>query len=338
MAQAVEGATTYQAYCGTCRVSQSFLTPQGMNYFRNEHEGHIVEIQQQTGGGETLEIVHPQAVERPTAVTPERKTPGGLDDGTSPETEELRRLAVDLVNNDGEDVFTIIGFSGDYHTFVRTFALTEQSEAVKFIEGGAHVDEYGNEYRWSANIVEPTPQAKGLLTRLHTSHSEKTAEPRESEEAQVEAKRPHPESSAAVVQAIVEDPLLLGKDSRLQEGDEYREAALKISNALREFRWNAEPPYVIGAIFDNIVSIQSQAGALSKEVIEKIEELGYRFVAVDAPKGRVTGWFKKVADPKEDRNAVYEPDAGELEFGDFRGAFSLGGKGSRLKKGDDVHR
>ena len=87
--------------------------------------------------------------------------------------------------------------------------------------------------------------------------------------------------------------LLLSKFSFLKEGESYRTEAIRVSNVLRTFRWKVQPPYVIGALFDDNLSIQSSTGVVSREVIMGIEQLGYYFVAVESPKGVMTAWFKK---------------------------------------------
>ncbi len=90
----------------------------------------------------------------------------------------------------------------------------------------------------------------------------------------------------------VKPSLLLGKFSFVKEGERYRKEALRISNVLKTFRWNVQPPYVIGALFDDNLSIQSSTGVVSREVIMGVEQLGYYFVAVESPKGVMTAWFK----------------------------------------------
>ena len=89
------------------------------------------------------------------------------------------------------------------------------------------------------------------------------------------------------------DGVLLGKRSYVQEGDEYKRESVRISKVLRKFRWNTEPPYVLGAVFDDLICVQSQTGMIESLLIEQVKKLGYTFVAVEAPGGIVGAWFRK---------------------------------------------
>ncbi len=93
------------------------------------------------------------------------------------------------------------------------------------------------------------------------------------------------------------ESLLLAMSSYIEEGDEKRSEALKVSRVLKEFRWNVEPPYVIGIMIDDNLSIETNVGVISRNVLNRIEQLGYAFVAINAPQGSPVAWFKKkVAD------------------------------------------
>ena len=376
---AKESSAHYEAFCATCQISKSFLTPQGINFFRISHEGHNIEIRQPEGS-EELErepsaIAASPLVAAPVVGAPVKRTPALLPDDNNKETIELKRLSVDMVDTDGHDVFRVIGFSGNFHTFFRIFELAEVSEAEKFIDGGVHVDEYGNEYHWKSDSVEPTLQVKDLMNIIKTPiddevkplPAEEKSEPnqaskvelvKEEETAKEDAPKPaatqapkpgpthapkpgpkpahKPQPEAPRGKDVPTGPLLLGKSSQIQEGEEYSQEALKISKALGQFRWNIEPPYVIGALFDDIVSIQAQAGSITKDVLEKVEELGYRFIAVDAPNGCVTAWFKKVREGDAESGEPYRSNAADImKLGSFRGAFSLAGEKPRVKVAGD---
>ena len=147
---------------------------------------------------------------------------------------------------------------------------------------------------------------------------------------------PKPAPETPTEKDLPTGPLLLGKSSHIQEGETYSQEALRVSKALGQFRWNIEPPYVIGALFDDIVSIQALAGSITKDVLEKVEELGYRFIAIDSPNGCVTAWFKKVGAGDTESGEPYRSNAADiLKLGAFRGAFSLGGEKSRAKSTSD---
>jgi hypothetical protein len=90
-----------------------------------------------------------------------------------------------------------------------------------------------------------------------------------------------------------EPTVLLGKYAFIKEGEKYRQEAVRISQALKEFRWKIEPPYVISILFDDSLGIQSTTGTISRELLAKVEQLGYQFVAVEAPEGVPTAWFRK---------------------------------------------
>jgi len=380
---AKESSAHYEAFCATCQINKSFLTPQGINFFRISHEGHNIEIRQPEGSEEIERepstIAVSPLVGAPVVGTPAKRTPALLPDDNNKETIELKRLSVDIIDGDGHDVFRVIGFSGNFHTFFRTFELAEVSDAEKFIDGGAHVDEYGNEYHWKSDSVEPSLQVKDLMNIIKTPIDEEVKpllaeekpEPKQapkvelvkeeetpkeetpkappspapkpaskpapkpaSKPAPKPASKPAPEAQTG--KDVLRGPLLLGKFSQIEEGEEYSQEALRISKALGQFRWNIEPPYVIGALFDDIVSIQAQAGSITKDVLEKVEELGYRFIAVDAPNGCVTAWFKKMREGDAESGEPYRSNAADiLKLGSFRGAFSLGGEKARAKGAGD---
>jgi len=90
------------------------------------------------------------------------------------------------------------------------------------------------------------------------------------------------------------EPLLAGT-SYVQEGDRYRQESVLVSNALREFVGDGKTPYVIGSLFDELLSVRSQTGGINARVIEAVARLGYGFVAVEASGGIVTAWFKRKA-------------------------------------------
>ena len=376
---AKESSAHYEAFCATCQISKSFLTPQGINFFRISHEGHNIEIRQPEGSEEIERepstIAVSPLVGAPVVAAPAKRTPGLLPDDNNKETIELKRLSVDMIDTDGHDVFRVIGFSGNFHTFFRTFELAEVSEVEKFIDGGVHVDEYGNEYHWKSDSVEPTLQVKDLMNIIKTPiddevkplPAEEKPEPKQAPKVELvkeeetpkeethkaplnQAPKPAPKHApkpapkpgskpapeAPTGKNVLRGPLLLGKFSQIEEGEEYSQEALKISKALGQFRWNIEPPYVIGALFDDIVSIQGQAGSITKDALEKVEELGYRFIAVDAPNGCVTAWFKKVREGDAESGEPYRSNAADiLKLGSFRGAFSLGGEKARVKVAGD---
>lgn len=87
--------------------------------------------------------------------------------------------------------------------------------------------------------------------------------------------------------------LLLGKFAFVKDEKFYMDEAERVSTVLKTFRWKIEPPYVIGALFDENLAVQSNTGVMTREVIMGVEHLGYNFVAMESAKGLLTAWFKK---------------------------------------------
>jgi hypothetical protein len=109
-----------------------------------------------------------------------------------------------------------------------------------------------------------------------------------------------PKEPAAVSPALpsekdIEEPLLLARSSYIGESEEKRTDALRVSRALKEFKWNVEPPYVIGIMVDDNLSVETNIGVISSSMVERVEKLGYKFVAVNAPQGSPVAWFKRDA-------------------------------------------
>jgi hypothetical protein len=87
--------------------------------------------------------------------------------------------------------------------------------------------------------------------------------------------------------------LLLGKFAFVKDEKSYMDEAGRVSTVLKTFRWKIEPPYVIGALFDENLAVQSNTGIMTREVLMGVEQLGYNFVAMESAKGLLTAWFKK---------------------------------------------
>jgi hypothetical protein len=91
----------------------------------------------------------------------------------------------------------------------------------------------------------------------------------------------------------LKEPLLLARSSYIGESEEKRIDALRVSRVLKEFKWNVEPPYVIGVMVDDNLSVETNIGVISSSMVERMGKLGYKFVAVNAPQGSPVAWFKK---------------------------------------------
>src|SRR5207244_9876389 len=143
---AKESSVQYEALCATCQINKSFLTPQRINFCRISHEGHNIEIRQPEGSEEIERepstIAVSPLVGAPVVRTPAKRTPALLPDDNNIETIGLKRLSVDIMDRDGHDGFRVIGFSGNFHTFFRTFELVEEAADEILLDRGAHVDAY----------------------------------------------------------------------------------------------------------------------------------------------------------------------------------------------------
>src|SRR2546427_12924073 len=92
---AKESSAHYEAFCATCQINKTFLTPQGINFFRISHEGHNIEIRQPEGG-ESIEpepstiavtpLVGAPLVSVPLVGAPAKRTPALLPDDNSKDT------------------------------------------------------------------------------------------------------------------------------------------------------------------------------------------------------------------------------------------------------------
>jgi len=114
--------------------------------------------------------------------------------------------------------------------------------------------------------------------------------------AEIQRKEQTPAAAPSLLSEYdLEEPLLLARSSYIGESREKRIDALRVSRALKEFKWNVEPPYVIGVMVDDNLSVETNIGVISSSVVERVEKLGYKFVAVNVPQGSPVAWFKREA-------------------------------------------
>jgi hypothetical protein len=232
----------------------------------------------------------------------------------------------------------VYGIAGGLERFSKDFELSDANGLNSFLESGLFADDTTHtSYTWSPDKIDLSidvvkmleePQTPRKEPEMVVEQKEMVVEQKEMVVEEVPAPTPvlveevaEPEpvrpvmtvpeqkpAKPAVSQAeAASEEVLLGKLSYIQPGDEYQKEGVRISKLLRKFRWNTEPPYVIGAMFDNLVSVQSQTGMIKASAIEAITKLGYTFVAIEAPSGTVTAWFRK-------QGEADEPDE-PLEFG-----------------------
>lgn len=155
-----------------------------------------------------------------------------------------------------------------------------------------HEDEGGQpQLEAEAVVSDPSGPAVVQVPAIAEGRVDPPALPEPAEPAEVLA------APAAAMPALSEkdlqEPLLLARSSYIGDSVERRIDALKVSRALQEFRWNVEPPYVIGVMLENNLSVESNIGVVSSAMVEKVESLGYKFVAVNSPQGSPVAWFKK---------------------------------------------
>jgi len=100
---------------------------------------------------------------------------------------------------------------------------------------------------------------------------------------------------AAVHPAERDEVLLVSKSWYIQEGDQNKKEAIRISKVLRDFRWKVEPVYTIGVILDDMLSVVTNKEQISRKLIMRIEDAGYRLTAVTVDQGSPVAWFKRAA-------------------------------------------
>jgi hypothetical protein len=100
---------------------------------------------------------------------------------------------------------------------------------------------------------------------------------------------------------------LLASSFYLQDGEEVEKEALRISGALNDLKWGVEPPYAISVMIDENVGIEANRSTITADVVERIESLGYKFVAVNAPNGKPIAWFKREESESEGGAAPSRP-------------------------------
>jgi len=145
---------------------------------------------------------------------------------------------------------------------------------------------------------KPQPEGKREPAREEAAAPEVIEEPEPSHEVvrvetRIEATAPEMKQPAVLSEKDLREPLLLARSSYIEDSDERRMEALVVSRALKEFRWNVEPPYVIGILMDDNLSVETNIGVISSSMVRRVEELGYTFVAVNTPQGSPVAWFKR---------------------------------------------
>lgn len=198
----------------------------------------------------------------------------------------------------------------------RTY-LTLQGVNMFFLEHEGHKVVEGKtferpDFEASEAPADPSPEAQAeVVTAVASSGKAATqelveagAEVESAPPAQGEGQQQLPELAQPEEQALetatpplseedLKEPLLLARSSYIGESTDKRSDALRVSRALKEFKWNVEPPYVIGVMVDDSLSVETNVGVISSSMVERVEKLGYKLVAINAPQGSPVAWFKK---------------------------------------------
>lgn len=90
-----------------------------------------------------------------------------------------------------------------------------------------------------------------------------------------------------------EDCLLVSKLWYQDPGPKNVAEAVRLSRILKSFRWKVEPAYTIGALFDDLLSIEAENGEIGGDMTKQIEDAGYRLSRVVVERGRHVAWFKR---------------------------------------------
>jgi len=244
----------------------------------------------------------------------------------------LERLEVTVVPSDVDDSFHFeVAGSTSEGGFSIVFPLTKARELGDFIKAGSYLvarKGESQEFRWTADRVRADGQVSRLLGILPEVVAENVKD--ESKANTVEQKamlEPEPAAIEKATPAVVQEPaasvreapaavqelpaakdvaatgkvggeeeretLLVAESFYLKDGEDVEKEALRISRALKELRWGVKPPYLISVMIDDSVGIETNGDAIMFDLIEKVEPLGYTFVAVNAPNGKPTAWFKR---------------------------------------------
>jgi hypothetical protein len=314
-----DNADFFEVTCQDCKVTKSYFTAQGVNYFKLTHEGHKVNVKEPAAPGTAPApapaVVAPAPppvvkVEEVTEVAePEIEASEGSEDHSRMEVvvEEgpirLGNLVVDVVDEGTGRSVKVYGIAGGHERFSKGFDMQHLQDLNDFLESGLYHDESAKKkYSWAPDKIDISNDVVRLLDEAPTP-AEMAPAPIEPEVALgndivgAEAPSPAPEvepaTQVAPPQEAMPGDLILDERSFIKEGEANRLECARVSAVLRQFRWNIEPPYAIGAVFDDLLGVNSRTGMIKSTVIEAIKALGYDFIAVEAPNGKVTAWFKK---------------------------------------------
>ena len=310
-----EDGDLYEATCLDCNTSKSYFSAQGVKFFKMNHEGHQVRAKEPSGGQGAQEEA---AAEAPPSA--EAKAPAAqaapvlrqrsvvrppLEEPEPAQNEPVRlgNLVVDVVEDESGRTVKVYGIAGGRERFTKSFDLDKIPEMNGFLESGVYFDDdTRTKYLWAPEKIDLSIDVARIIDDGPMEVASAPAA------ARAERQAPRKERATLKVAPKMDegpkDEMLLGRLSFISPGESYRLEAVRVSNVLKKFRWNTDLPYVVGAIFDDLLSLQSQNGKINADVIEAVSSLGYDFVAVEAPAGAVTAWFRRRGEAPDT-----EPDA-----------------------------
>ena len=269
------GTPHFNVSCQTCRISKTFVTLQGANAFFDDHEGHKVV--------EGMLFERPQTAKKPDKI-----------EVSKPQAEEVREVL------EGSGAVVAQEIKPEVEEVPEVIA--ERSPADKEPDGIAEevskpqVDEAPEIATESGEVTaqEIKPQVEEAA-EAEVREETQAPLPPVTQPAEIQLKEPIAAAPSLLSEKDLEEPLLLARSSYIGESDEKRFDALRVSRALKEFKWNVEPPYVIGIMVDDNLSVETNIGVISSSMVERVEKLGYKFVAMNAPQGSPVAWFKREA-------------------------------------------
>ena len=328
-----ESSDLFEVTCMDCNSTKSYFTAQGVSYFKASHVGHRVIVKEPgSGSGHEAEVkpqmapvraeVRPRRVETPpkrvevpveAPVAKPAVVSAGSRKPLSDKYVRVSSLVVDVVDEEKGRKVKVYGIAGGLEKFTKEFDISHLADLNYFLESGNYADaETGSKYAWTPDKIDLSMDVVSMLDQAPPPVVEKEAEAEPEltqqvvEQVVVENPKPVVEVPAAPVMVpetlvapqLVEplslpDETLRAENAHIQDGDKYQLEGRRVSQVLRKFRWKAEPPYVIGSMFDDLLSIQSQTGMMMSAVLDAVSELGYTFMAIEAPNGVITAWFKR---------------------------------------------
>ncbi|MEM3267168.1 MAG: hypothetical protein QXR69_00585 [Conexivisphaerales archaeon] len=188
----------------------------------------------------------------------------------------LEKLYVEMIPVDGNDValIQVTGISPSGIAFVVNFPRERIKDVAKLLSEQSYIRSEGGvveRFVWGKEAVEISNEVANLLGSIPIQQEKK-----EIREEVVRVKQDVEKTAEkAEVQPMTQDI----KDT--------------ITKVLDSYRWNTQPPYRVGVIMNDILSIETSTGIISRGLIEKIERLGYTFTAINIQEGTPVAWFRK---------------------------------------------